>query len=723
VIALGDGVERVDARAKVQGAARYSAEHERPGLLHAVMVTATIANGRITTIDLAAARAVPGFVDALTHENAPRLNGAVTGRPGLDKNLLLLQDDRIRYDRQPVAVVLAESLLAAQRAAAALRVTYDVEAPLARMDDPAARPARPTQTMHGDPPEIERGDAAAAFAHADVVLAATYTTPMENHNPIEPHASIAEWDGDRLTIHDATQGVFEERRKLADVFGIPAENVRVLSPFVGGAFGNKGSVWSHQVLAAAAARHSGRPVKLVLARDQMFATTGHRPQTVQHIRLGADRAGTIAALQHHVTSDTSTFDVYVESAGEYSSTAYAVPNVDIRHRVLPLNIGTPTFMRAPGEATGTYALESALDELSYALGIDPIDLRLRNHADDDPSNGKPFSSKHLRECYARGAERIGWAQRPPQPRSMRAGRELIGIGMAGGSYPSQIFNASAEITMDAGGDVIVRSGTHELGQGSYTALAQVAADELGIPLARVRMELGDTRFPSAMNSGGSTTVASVGSAIALAAREIKRKLGGSTAAPGREIQARADFSAPHKRDGYSSASFGAQFAEVAVDVDFGTIRVRRLFGVFDLGRVVNRRLAYAQCIGGMTMGVGMALLEATHRDPGTARVMNASLGDYHVPVNTDIGEIDAEMIAVYDDIVNEIGTKPVGEIGICGAAAAIANAVYHATGRRVRDLPIRSRDLRSSSRATSGPPMMSGPPMIRLPAIPRQCWE
>jgi xanthine dehydrogenase YagR molybdenum-binding subunit len=693
MIALGNADERVDARAKVRGDARYSAEHDRPGMLHALLVTSTIAKGRITGIDLSAAREVPGFVDAITHENAPRLNGAVTGRPGLDKNLLLLQDDRIRYDRQPIGVVLAQTLLAAQRAAAAIRVTYDVETPLARMDDSAARLDRPKQTAHGEPPEIERGDAAAALASADVVLAATYTTPVENHNPIEPHVSIAEWDGDRLTIYDATQGVFEERRKLASVFGLPADQVHVISPYVGGAFGNKGSVWSHQCLAAMAARQCGRPVKLVLQRDQMFATTGHRPRTVQRIRLGADRAGTIAALEHHVTAETSTFDVFMESSGEYSSMAYAVPNVDIRHRLLPLNIGTPTFMRAPGEATGTYALEAAIDELSYALGMDPIELRLRNYTDVDHGKGKPFSSKHLRECYARGAERIGWANRTPQPRSMRDGRELIGIGMAGGAYPSQIFNASAEVTMRADGTVTVRSGTHELGQGSYTALAQVAADELGIAADRVRMELGDTSFPNAMNSGGSTTLASVGSAIALAARDVKRTLGGSTAAPGHDISARADFKEPDKRKGFSPYSFGAQFAEVGVDVDFGTVRLRRMFGVFDVGRVINQRLSYAQCIGGMTMGVGMALLEGTHRDPRTARVMNASLGDYHVPVNTDIGEIDAELIAVYDDVVNEIGTKPVGEIGICGAAAAIANAVYHATGRRVRDLPIRSRDL------------------------------
>jgi xanthine dehydrogenase YagR molybdenum-binding subunit len=691
---MGEARERVDAYAKVTGRATYTAEQMPDRLAHAVIVLSTIASGRIRQIDPGATRRVTGFIDLITHENSEPLNGEITGRPGLDKRLPLLNDDLVRYDRQPIAVVIAETLDAAREAAAALRVSYDSETPVASMDDSRAVVIRPKQTQHGEPPEIVRGAAPETRASAPFVFSATYVTPIENHNPIEPHASVAAWDGDRLTIFDATQGVFEERRKLAAVFGIPPENVRVVSPYVGGAFGNKGSVWSHQCLAATAARRTGRPVKLVLDREHMFANTGHRSRTLQHIAFGAQLDGTVLSCEHDVSSDTSTFDQFVESAGEYTAMAYAFPNVNIRHRLVRMNVGTPTFMRAPGEATGTYALEAALDELAFELGIDPIELRLKNYAETDPGKERPFSSKYLRDCYRRGAELISWSTRDARPRSMRDGRELIGIGMAGGAYPSQIFAASASVEMHVDGSVVVRSGTHELGQGSYTALAQIAAGELNIDPARVRMELGDTDFPSAMNSGGSTTIASVGSAIALACRELRRQHETVSGALEGPLSARASYTMPEKRKAFSSYSYAAQFAEVGVDPDLGTVRVRRMVGVFDVGRVVNARLARSQCIGGMTMGIGMALLEETRVDPRTVRIMNANLGDYLVPTNADVGRIDVEFVGGYDGIVDEIGTKPVGEIGICGAAAAVANAVFHATGRRVRDLPIRPARLR-----------------------------
>lgn len=679
--------ERVDARAKVTGRATYAAEHHLAGSLHAVMVLASIARGRIAGIDLAAAERVEGYVAALTHENAPRLNGAVTGRPGLDKHLLLLDGDAIAYDRQPIAVVVAETLEAAHECAAAVAVRYETQPPVTGLGDPRATRFAPEHTAHDEPPDIVRGDAAAARAGAAVVVATTVSTPFETHNPIEPHASIAHWEDDRLTIYDATQGVFEERRKLASVFGVPEENVRVVSPFVGGGFGNKGSVWTHQCLAAAAARLTRRPVKLALPREAMFATTGHRPRTVQTLTFGADRDGRVTSFAHDVLATTSTYDVFTESSGEYTAMAYAFPNVDIRHRLVRLNIGTPTFMRAPGEATGTFALETALDELAERVGIDPIELRLRNFADRDHHKDKPFSSNEQRACFARGAERIGWSRRGA-PRSLRDGTWLIGLGMAGGAYPAQIFAASAQVTLSAGGDAVVRSGTHELGQGSYTALAQIAATELGIEPARVRVELGDTTLPRAMNSGGSTTIASVGSAVALACRDISAQRRARDGAPAGDLTATAHFEQPKERAAWSCAAFAAQFAQVAVDPDFGSVRVQRMFGVFDVGRVINARLTHSQLIGGMTMGLGMALLEATRVDPRTGRIMNANLAEYLLPVNADIGEFDAQTVESSDNAVNLIGTKPVGEIGICGAAAAIANAVYNATGRRIRDLPI-----------------------------------
>jgi xanthine dehydrogenase YagR molybdenum-binding subunit len=680
------GRVRVDADTKVRGEATYVAEHRIEGLAHAVMALSTIARGRIERIDSSATKRVPGVIAVLTHENAAGLNGEITGRPGLDKKLLLLNGDVIAFDRQPIAVVVAETLEAAQEGASALRVTYASESPIATVDDPRASLFPPKQTAHQEPAEIVRGDALGARADAEVVFAATYVTPVENHNPIEPHAAIAQWNGNKLTVYDSTQGVFESRRKIASVFGLPEENVHVISPFVGGGFGNKGSVWEHQILAAAAARHTGRPVKLALARDQMFATTGHRPQTIQRIAFGATAAGVVQSFEHDIVADTSMYDVFMESSGEYTAIAYAFPNVIIRHRLSRINVGTPTFMRAPGEATGTYALEAAMDELAYVVGVDPIELRLRNYAETDPHKEHPFTTKLLRECYARGAGRFGWEKRTPSPRSMRDGHLLIGYGMAGGAYPALVFDAAASVTMQPGGDVVVRSGTHDMGQGTYTALADIAADELGIDAARVRFELGDTAFPRAMNSGGSTTVASVGSAVALACRDLRGRLGG--ASPDRDVTAEAKFSMPKEREKTSSYSFAAQFAEVAVDPDFGTVRVRRMFGCFDVGRVVNERLSHSQFIGGMTMGIGMALLEQTQFDPGTARIMNANLADYKIPTNADVGDIDAEALGVRDDEVNPIGTKPVGEIGICGAAAAVANAYYHATGERIRALPI-----------------------------------
>ena len=687
--AVGTGLTRVDARAKVMGAATYTAEQRLDGLVYGVIVLSTIARGEIVAIDTTVAERVDGFVAVISHKNSPPLNGAVSGRPGLDKFLPLFNGTRIDFDRQPIAVVVATTLHAAQEAAALITTTYaGTEPPIATLDDSRAVLFPPKQTSHDEPADIKRGDTMAARIASVTVFRASYSTPVENHNPIEPHASIATWDEDRLTMYDATQGVFEERRKLAAVFCLPEENVRVISPYVGGGFGNKGSVWWHQCLTAAAAKHIGRPVKVVLGRDQMFAITGHRSNTVQRITFGSDPNGKITSFEHDITATTSMFDDFTESSGEYTAMAYAFPNVAIRHRLVRLNIGTPTFMRAPGEATGTYALEAALDEFAAEIGLDPIELRLRNYAETDLNKNKPFSSKYLRECYREGAERFGWKHRPARPRTLREGRELIGYGMAGGAYPAQIFKAAASVSIDADGFAVVRSGTHDMGQGTYTALTQIAAGELEIEPTCVRVELGDTAFPRAMNSGGSTTIASIGSAVALACREIRRRQRQGNGAPAAPLQASAVYEGSEERDRFSPYSFAAQFAEVAVDPDFGTVRVRRMFGMFDVGRVINLRLTRSQLIGGMTMGIGMALLERTRIDPRSARMMNANLADYLIPTNADIGQIDVDVIGREDPIVNPIGTKPVGEIGICGAAAAIANAVFNATGTRVRDLPI-----------------------------------
>lgn len=694
--------ERSDARAKVTGEARYSADVPVIEPLHAVLVVSTIARGRISAFDARETEATPGFVALLTYRNAPRLDGRVTGRPGVDKRLLLLESDRVECDRQPIAVVVGATFEAARDAAARLRVTYEAEPPIPTLADPRARAFPPDRTPHGEPADIARGDAAAARAEAPIVHDATYTTPTEHHNPMEPHASIAAWDGDRLTIWDATQGIFEERRKLASVFGLPESHVRVVSHYVGGGFGAKGSVWYHQALAAAAARHVGRPVKLVLARDHMFGATGHRPETVQRLVLGAGRDGILRSLEHEVWAHTSMVDAWMEASGEVSTMLYACENVTVRHRLARINVQTPTFMRAPGECTGTFALECAMDELAYAVGIDPLELRLRNYAERDGHRDVPFSSKKLRECYALGAERFGWERRDPRPRATRDGRELVGLGVATAVYPANQSNASATVVLRRDGTALVRSGTQEIGNGTYTVMAQLAAEELGLPLERVRFELGDTLFPYAPNCGGSWTVATVGTAVAQACRAVRaqlRALAGGDVAPAdaalvlaaadrEELSADSDARPAEERARFSCYSFGAQFAEVAVDPELGTVRVRRMLGVFDVGRVLNPRLVHSQLVGGMTMGIGAALLEQGRVDPRTARIVNASLGEYLVPVCADVVGLDALVVEGYDEHANPIGTKAVGELGICGAVAAIANAVYHATGRRVRDLPI-----------------------------------
>ncbi len=687
--ATGNARIRVDADAKVRGAARYTAEHDVEKLVYGVLALSRIAKGRIADIDTSAAAALPNVIGIMTYRNAPRVNGGVTGKPGIDKHLLLMQDDRIAFDRQPVAVAIATTLEAALEAAARIEVRYDAEEPVASLADPRGILVAPKETPHGEPADMTRGHAAAARSAADVVVGATYTTPMEHHNALELHATIAAWNGDRLTIYDATQGVFEDRRKIAGVFGIAPENVHVISPFTGGGFGGKGSVWHHQPLAAMAARFVGRPVKIELARDHVFGTTGHRPATIQRVVLAARRDGTIVSMEHDITASTSTFDDWMEASGESTTMLYAIANVDIRHRMIRTNLNTPTFMRAPGEATGTYVLEVAMDELAERLDLDPIELRLRNYAQTDPHTGKPYSSKGLRACYARGAELFGWRRRG-KPRSARSGRDLVGYGMASGAYPANIFKAAATVRLAADGRVTVRSGTHEIGQGSYTALADIAATELGIAAENVRMELGDTQFPQAMNSGGSTTIASVGSAIALACRQIATERSRNAAGSNGDgsFEATAEFEGTADRERFTCYSFCAQFAEVRVDPDFGTVRLHAMVGVFDVGRVINERLAHSQFVGAMTMGAGMALFERTRVDPRTARILNANLAEYLIPTNADIGTIVAEAVPSDDTIVNPIGTKAVGEIGICGAAAAIANAVYNATGERVRNLPI-----------------------------------
>jgi xanthine dehydrogenase YagR molybdenum-binding subunit len=722
---------RVDGRLKVTGGARFSAEMPIANVAHAVMVTSTIARGRVTRMDTTAAQRAPGVIAVLTPSNAPRLpNGSHSPlEPPAGRALSLLQDDAVHYNGQPIGVVVADTLEHATAAAALVRATYAATKP--ELDMATAPPG--STTGSGKPPGQEpvattRGNLAAGLAQADVRVEHTYITPHETHNPMEPHATIATWEGDRLTLYDATQGIFGVKKVAAKTFGIPPENVRVVSYFVGGGFGCKGSAWSHVMLAAMAAKQIGRPVKLVITRRQMFGPVGGRPRTVQAITLGAKRDGTLTAIRHISTSATSELEDWMEPCAVVTRMLYASPNAETDHKLVRLSMGTPTFMRAPGEASGTFAIESAMDELAYALHMDPIALRLANYATEDPQKHKPFSSKSLRECYDTGAERFGWSRRTPAPRSMRDGDTLIGWGVATATYPTRRSPANAVARILPDGRAWVRAGSQDIGTGTYTVMTQVAADALGLPADRVRFELGDTEMPETPVSGGSQTAASVGSAVYAAALAVRSKIVGlaivdshsplngareedvrvtdgamSLASDssrretyadvlvrhgGQPIEAQASVKPGEEVEEYSMHSFGAVFTEVRVDPDLCEIRVPRVVAVYGVGNLLNAKTAHSQLMGGIIYGLGMALMEETHIDPRLGRYVNSDLAEYHVPVNADVQTIDVSVVPEHDLHINPLGVKGIGEIGITGVAASVANAVYHATGRRVRDLPV-----------------------------------
>ena len=727
-LVVGQPLNRTDGALKVTGAARYAGDFSLPELCHAAIVQSTIASGRIVHLDVTRAVHAPGVLLVMTHANAPALpdHGKAAVDPPAGRVMSLLQDDNVHYNGQPIAVVVADTPERATYAASLVRATYARIEPT--LDFAGARSAAYMPAKAGfDAPDSRRGDPADGLTQAEVKIEATYTTPMQTHNPMEPHATVAQWTGGKLTLYDATQYVSGVRRTVAKTLGIAEDDVRVISPFVGGGFGCKGSVWSHVVLAAMAARKVRRPVKLVLARPQMFGPVGGRPQTEQHIVLGARRDGTLTLVRHDVLSHTSQIEDFVEPSAIVTRMLYACPNVVTTHRLTKLNVGVPTFQRAPGEATGTFALEVALDELAYELGIDPLELRLRNYAETEPESGKPWSSKHLRECYRAAAARFGWEQKSAKPRSMHEGRELIGWGMATATYPAHRMDAKAAATLFPDGLAVVRSGSQDIGTGTYTVMTQVAAESLGIPVGKVRFELGDTALPEAPVSGGSMTSASVGPAVQAACLALRDKLLAQAAADQRStvhgvpadrltitdgwITVRDDVSrrdavaavigrhgAPIEAHGeakpgdeakaYAAHSFGAVFAEVRIDPDLGRIRVPRIVASYDVGQLLNAKTARSQLQGGIVWGVSFALFEHSVLDARSGRFVNANLAEYHVPVNADIGRIDVDFIDAPDLKFNPLGARGIGEIGITGASGAVCNAVYHATGKRVRDLPI-----------------------------------
>lgn len=697
---LGKGVSRVDARLKVTGQAQYAAEVPVANLVYGVIVTSAVL-GKLTGIDSAAAERAPGVLAVLSSKNARPLPGAKRKSTDVDRVLQLLQDPTLPYCDAPVAVVVADTLERAQGAAELLRLDYDAGEVRVDLERELASAYQPKKAGPRADADSHRGDLQAGLDHAEVRVDQTYFTPNQNHNPMEMHGLTAVWHAkDRLTLYDTSQGIFGVRQKMANVFDIPLENVRVVSRYVGGGFGCKGSPWSHVGLCALAAQHVGRPVRLVLTRQQMFSLVGYRPRTHQHLRLGATRDGKLTAVEHATHSETSRFDEFSEPSGLQTRMLYACPNVVTSHRLVRLDVPTPTFMRAPGESTGTFALEVAMDELAYELGIDPLELRLKNYAERDDDENKPYSSKSLRQCYERAAAAFGWKGRKPEPRSQRDGRLLVGFGMATATYPARQSPAAARARLNPDGTILVQAGTQDIGTGTYTVMSQIAADTLGVPLELVRFELGDTLLPETPVSGGSQTAASTGSAVEQACLELRAKLGSSTATFDRKrleelaksstepLLGEAKTSEKADRKDFSCHSFGAQFVEVKVDPDLGEARVTRCVSAFAAGKILNAKTARSQFMGGMVWGIGFALTEHTVRDSRSGRVVTRDLADYHVPVNADVPELQVIMVDEHDEHVNQIGVKGIGEIGITGMAAAITNAVFHATGKRVRDLPI-----------------------------------
>jgi xanthine dehydrogenase YagR molybdenum-binding subunit len=728
---IGKETSRVDGVAKVTGKAKYAAEFKAPNLAYGFIVLGTVARGRITSIDTREAEGSTGVIRVFTHLNAPRLGPKPVAEQApprateeRDKSFRALQSDRIYFNMQPVALVVAESYEQARYAARLVKVSYDVEKHTTDTEAVRERARVPRQ----GPPPNPRGNPEEAMRNAPVKIEAEYHIPIEHHNPIEPHAAVAVWQGDNLTIFDKTQGVYTVREHLASLFGVPEGNVNVISPFVGGAFGSSLRPNYYPALTAMAARELKRPVKVVYTRTQMFTGHGYRPHTIQRVALGAAPSGKLTSIIHEAVHNTSTTEEFSDGTTQFTRQVYACPNLHAPLTITDTDLPTPTWMRAPGAVSGMFALECAMDELAYALKIDPLELRLINYAEVDPESGKPFSSKALRECYHLGAEKFGWKDRKFEPGSMRDGRLLVGWGMATGVWGAHQMPASALITLRADGTARVASATSDIGPGTYTVMTMIAAEYLGLELEQVKFELGDTMLPKAPSQGGSWTTSSVGSAVHGAALAIGAKLltlanqeatspfKGAAASDiemmGGRLRLKSDPSRfvnisdvmrrnrltemtevfeskpSQERQKYATMAHGAQFVEVKVDPSVGTVRVTRAIEVTACGKIMNPKASHSQEIGGVVWGIGMALQEATEIDHRYGRIMNPNLQHYHVPVNADIHKIETMFVEEDDKIVNPLGVKGMGELGMVGIPAAIANAVFHATGKRIRDLPI-----------------------------------
>jgi len=731
VSTIGEPISRADGRLKVTGRAVFTADIPLADVAHAVMVHSTIANGRTVSIDTRTAEKAPGVLAVFTHRNIPRMNPTPKPWSHLHphgQGYLPLQDDKIHYAGQPIALVVATTRDQAMHAATLAAIQYQADRAVFFNRETAREAVDPPQFLW--PVASSVGDAEKGIREGVLRISQTYTTSDRHHNQMEPHATVAAWDADgALTLYETTQHIFGARELVSIVLGVPPEKITVISHFVGGGFGGKAYVWPHTLLTAIAAKMLNRPVRIQLTRAQMYSMVGHQPATIQTIELAADRRGKLTGIRHESTSPTPVFDNYIEYAAMASRHLWAAgTGIATNHKIVHVNRNTPTAMRSPHEALGHFALESAMDELAYAAGVDPVQLRLLNDSETDPLSGRPFSTRAIRKCLLEGGARFGWDKRTPAPRSMRDGRYLIGQGMAGAIYTHWRWPANARVTLKSDGSALVEAGMHELGTGTYTVMQQVAADALGLAPEKVTVRLGDTRLPASHASIGSATMANAGASVMLAAKAVRdkaielafagREPLGAGSAPGDIVVDDGTLSFPMKKVSITYAeqlarnkmselvadgnydpveeangpkavfSFAAVFAEVRVDRDLGLVRLNRFVGAYDAGRIINPKTARSQAIGGIVWGVGQALLEQSETDPTTGRYLSRNYSGYLVPTNADIPEIEVLFVGEFDQEASPLGAKGLGELTAVSVAPAIANAVYHATGKRIRDLPI-----------------------------------
>ncbi len=731
---IGQPISRIDGKLKVTGAAPYGAEHAIENVAHGVPVTSTIGSGQVTRIDTSLAEKMSGVLGIVHHGNVEPMYRPAQGfermiRAGETRPPF--EDNNVYYYGQYIALVIAETFQQAQAAASKVRVEYNSKKPLVRLQDspPENKPAS----------KYSRGDAESAFAQASVKIDQTYITPVETHNPMEMHATIAVWNQakDKLTLYETTQGVVNHHNTVCQMLDMPLESVHIVSPFVGAGYGSKLFPWPQSLMAAAGARHVGRPVKIVVPRSLMFTSTGHRPFTQQRVRLAASQDGKLVSTMHDVLQETSIVDDYLERCTDPTPILYSCQNVSAEQHLVHLNVGTPTPMRGPGTTPGLFALESAMDELAVALNMDPLEFRLKNYAERDEGSNRPWSSKHLRECYEQGAQRFGWSKRNPKVGSIRNGDKILGWGMGTCTWPGNRSSADVRVRLLADGTARVSCACQDIGTGTYTIFAQVVSDKTGVPVDKVHVMLGDSDLPPGPTSGGSAATATVLPAIAKAAEQASEILfavatktekspfqnadaktlkisdgrihvqdkSADSGVPFQEILALRRLSSvdgegrtesPEEAKNYSIHSFGAHFCEIEFDPGIARLRVTRWVTVIDGGRTMNAKTARSQILGGVVMGIGMGLFEETVYDTRNGHPVNNNYADYLVPTNKDIPDIDVVLLNYPDPVLNEYGARGIGEIGLTGVASALASAVYHAAGVRVRKLPIRIEDLLSS---------------------------